>query len=350
MPDIDDFFDEGLPDGPPRDQWGRPKLFPRGVDQSDPANRKPYTRASSLSDYLADFAHIWKWKFRYLARSLGQNSDLAMLAGAECYTTGFDQGTLKVNRASGRRLDEIIERALERGKISERADYGTAWHALTEPGNDGNVDDPFMVADVRSYMELVQKINAVILGTELFCANDDLMVAGTFDNLKYVPGYGIVITDKKSSRDVHGEDFRIQLSSYANAELYDWETDKRTTLEEYVESIGWDPSLINRDVGLIFWTASHSGQAEVLELDLVKGYEAAHHATWVRDNHRKGKHQWPAEPKILAALEAGRAKLLEIIAEAPSLAVLESIWNTKDAQAIWTDEHTAAAVARKAEL
>lgn len=360
MPDIDDFFTEGaLPDGPPRDRYGRPMLVVKPhttglcslcADKGDDkGHRKPYTRASSLSDYLADFAHIWKWKFRYLTRAMGQNSDLAMLAGAECYTTGFDQGELKENRASGRRLDDIAERALERGKISERADYGTAWHALTEPGNDGYVSNSFMVKDVRSYVDLVAKLNAVILGTELFCANDELMTAGTFDNLMFVPGYGIVITDKKSAREVHGEDFRIQLSSYANSELYDWENDTRQSLEDYVASKGWDPALINRDKGLIFWTASHTGVAEAVELDLVKGYEAAHHAVWVRDNHRKGKHKWPAKKKIIEARESLEGSLLRWIETAPDAATLGSLWN-RWGKTIWNDKHTAAAVARKGAL
>jgi hypothetical protein len=349
--DADDFFEDApAPDGPPRDRYGRPMLFPRGADQTNEKNRKPYTRASSLSDYLADFSHIWKWKMRYLARSLGQNRDLAMLAGAECYTTGFDQGDLGENRASGRRLDEIVERALERGKISERADYGTAFHALTEPRNDGYVEDFHLERDVESYKALVDRLGAVILGTEMFTANDDLMVAGTFDNLMWVPGFGIIITDKKTSREVHGADFRIQLADYANSDLYDWETDQRQTLEEYVASIGWDPALINRKEGLIFWTASTTGKTEPVRLDLVAGLEAAHHAVWVRDKHKKGKHSWPAEAEILESLERGRAILLDGIQKAKSEATLNYLWNTLDVQAIWTDEHTAAAVKRKAEL
>lgn len=371
MTDADDFFEEQKPDGPRRDRYGRPLLIPRPHVPTDEilevrgetgsvcmacakgdekGHRKAYTRASSLSDYLADFSHIWKWKFRYLARALGQNRDLAMLAGAESYTTGFDQGELAENRASGRRLDDIIERALERGRISERADYGTAFHALTEPQNDGYVEDFHLERDVESYKALLERLGAVILGTEMFTANDEWGVAGTFDNLMWVPGYGIVITDKKTSREVHGADFRIQLADYANSDLYDWETDERRTLEEYVASIGWDPALINREDGLIFWTASTTGVTVPVRLDLVAGKEAGERAVWVRDHHKKGKHNWPVENKILAAKEAGHAKLLEIIAEAPTEAVLMGIWNTMDVQAIWTDEHTAAAVNRKAAL
>ena len=101
----EDFF---ALDGPPRDRWGRPLLFPRGhdADCADCAglspdqqpHRTPYTRASSFADYLDDFSHLHTWEMRYLARGLGRHRDLAMLAAAECYTTGFDKGDEKANR------------------------------------------------------------------------------------------------------------------------------------------------------------------------------------------------------------------------------------------------------------
>ena len=339
--DTEDFFAEIL-DGPPRDRWGRPMLYPRGS-----ADRLAYTRASSLADYLADFSHIWKWKFRYLARSLGQNRDLAMLAGAECYTTGFDKGDDKDNRASGKRLDEIIERALERGKISEKADYGTVVHALTEPGNDGAVQYEDVEKDVASFWACVNELGIVILGTELFTANDDLMVAGTFDHLMYVPGYGIVITDKKTSSEVHGADFRIQLSSYANADLYDWESDERITLEEFIRRRGWDPDLLDRTKGLIFWIKN--GETKVYELDLAAGYEAARTAVWVRDHHKKGTHKWLVTDKIRKARLDLEESLERWISSAPDDSTLNTLWH-RWGKTIWGERHTAAAKQRKESL
>lgn len=280
---------------------------------------------------------------------MGRNPDLALLAAAEPYTTGFDKGEERANKESGWRLDEICERALERGKISEKADYGTAIHAVTEPGNDGDVSwHEKAEADRVSFWEKLKEIGAVIIGTEIFTANDDHFVAGTFDHLMYVPGYGIVITDKKTSSEVHGEDFRIQLSVYANADCYDPYTDERMTLEEFVASQGWDPTLLNRKDGLIFWIKN--GKTEVYRLDLVKGYEAAGHSTWVRDNHRKGTHKWKAEKTITAALEVSRMELLTEINGAKSVDRLTELWNDPQARAAWGPEHTEAAKARKAAL
>jgi hypothetical protein len=353
--DTDDFFD--APAGPARDRYGRPLLIPAWKatneelatmrpDAKD-ALREPYTRSSSLSDYLADFSHLWKWKMRYLARSLGQNRDLAMLAGAECYTTGFDMGEEKENRASGKRLDDVIERALERGKISEKADYGTVIHALTEPGNDGHVEYDDVAADNASFWQCVNDLGVTILGTELFTANDALRVSGTFDHLMYVPGYGIVITDKKTSKEVHGEDFRIQLATYAYADLLDWETDARISLEDYIRRCGWDPDLLDRTKGLIFHIKH--GKTDVVELDLAAGLEAAQHAVWVRDNHRKGKHKWPAKAKIAQARTQLEVALLRWIADAPDVDTLNTLWN-RWGKTIWNETHTAAAVSRREAL
>ncbi len=339
----DDFFDEVKPDGPPRDRWGRPLLIPAGETE-----RRAYTRASSLANMLADFGHIQTWRMRYLARSLGQHKDLAGLAGAECYTTGFDKGDDADNRASGRRLDEIIERALDRGGISEKADYGTVVHALTEPGNDGAADWGNAEKDAASFYALVENMGISILGTELFTANDGLWVAGTFDHLMHVPGYGIIITDKKTSGSIHGHDFGIQLTTYANADLYDWETDERTTLEDFVAAAGWDPALINRDVGLIFWIKD--GETHLHELDLVAGLEAAHHATWVRDVHRKGPGHKRVDKTVEKALDSEREALMRSISVAPTEHEIERLWYWMPYQVIWTPDHTAAAVARKEAL
>lgn len=354
----EDFFAKTQDDGPPRDRYGRPLLFPRGHDPECPEckgkdamfqpHRRWYTRSSSLSDMLADFGHIQKWRMRYLARSMGYNRDLAMLAAAETYTTGFDKGDEKENRASGKRLDDIIERALDRQGISEKADYGTAVHAWTEPGNDGYVFND-AAADVQSFKDKVTSTGSVILGTELFTANDRWWAAGTFDHLMYVPGYGIVITDKKTSSAVHGHDFAIQLVTYAHADLYDWETDERMTLEEYIASLGWDPGLLNRDQALIWWIKD--GRTTLHELDLVEGAQAADRAVWVRDIHRKGTGQKKVDSKVEKALEMERSALLTMIQQADSEAALTNLWNNRALRAVWTEQqHTQAAKARKESL
>lgn len=339
---ITDFFD--VTQGPPRDKYGRPLLIPRGGTEDD---RQWYTRASSLGDKIEDFAFLHKWQMRYLAIGLSRNMDLVRLAAAEIYTTGFGKGDSKENTASGKRVDDVIERALERAKIHEKADYGTAVHARTEPDNQGVDPDEMQAKEVQSFWDLVAELGVTIIGTELFTANDEVRTAGTFDHLMYVPGYGIIITDKKTSSKA-SESYDVQLSVYANADLYDYETDTRVTLEEYIASKGWDPALLNRDEGLIFWIKN--GRTQTRFLDLKRGYQAARVAAWVRDEHHTKGTAKDVTKAVREKVVAQRAELLLWIQSAPSLDYLGRLWNDRTLQSIWTDQHTEAAKQRKAEL
>lgn len=342
--DIADFFD--LEQGPPRDRYGRPLLIPRGGTEED---RRWYTRASSVADMLENHYNVHVWEKRYLAVGLSRRMDLVRLAAVEEYTTGFDKPDDRTNRASGKRLDDIITRALDHAKIHEKADYGTVVHARTEPGNEGDDPDDKQVDDVDSFWDCLKRIGAVIIGTELFTANDEIWVAGTFDHLMYIPGYGIVITDKKTSRDPK-ESYDVQLAAYSRADLYDYEADARTSLEDYVASQGWDPALINRSKGLLFWIKN--GQCTAHEVDLDKGYESAKIATLhVRDVHRKKKRQADdVTSTIESTVAEQRARLSQALSTAPSVDALLAIWNNPAAQAIWTDELTAVGAARKGSL
>src|SRR5690606_35027111 len=109
-------------------------------------------------------------------------------------------------------------------------------------------------------------MRVVHIGTEVFTANDELRSAGTFDHLDYVPGLGIVVTDKKTSSKAKSS-YDVQLAGYSRSDVYDPETDQRQTLEEYVAERGWDPALINRSKGIIWWIKDGRTQARILDLD-----------------------------------------------------------------------------------
>lgn len=348
MEELDDFLEEFFEaDKPPRDSSGRPLLIPRGLELVD-ENRAPYTRASGLGDILEEFSFLWKWKMRGLAVGLAQSMDLVRLAAAETYTCGFAEDEV-ANRESGRRVDQVIERAMDRAGVDMKADYGTAIHARTEPGNTGTDPDEKQRVDVASCLDLWAELGIVNLGTEVFTANDELRVAGTFDHLSWVPGYGIVVTDKKTSAKAKSS-YDIQLSIYANADVYDKETDQRLSLEEYVVSLGWDPGLLNRDVGIIWWVKG--GRTEARFLDLANGYEWAKIAARIRDERRPAASRVAPNvtKKIAKELITHRTALLDAIAHAPGAQELYQLWDNPVNQAIWTAEHTAAASARKEEL
>ena len=240
----------------PRDPAsGKPFIVPRG--EMEPVK---YDRASSLADYLAkDIFGIKRWEMRYLAIGLGRRPDLAALCGVETYTTGLGLvrplPTAEENRASGARLDEHIERALDSAGIHEKADIGTVVHAGTEQGFTGG--DGVVPGDlawmVEAYHELIAGLTPV--ATEVFTANDTTRTAGTFDHAYRIEDQelarqlseafkvdltGTMIGDKKTGKSVHVGDFEVQLGgTYANGEVYLGPpidgVDQRLTLEEYFE-------------------------------------------------------------------------------------------------------------------
>ena len=348
MEDFDDFISQFFePDKPPRDSSGRPMLIPRGVAVAD-VNRVPYTRASGLADVLEEFSFLWKWKMRGLAKGLADRPDLARLVAAEDYTCGFAEND-RANREAGRRIDQVIERAMDHAGVDMKADYGTAIHLRTEPENEGTDPDDKQIDDVDSCWQLWVELGVVHLGTEVFTACDELMSAGTFDHLSYVPGYGIVVTDKKTSSKAK-QGYDVQLGGYSRSDVYDPETDQRMTLEEYIESLGWDPRLLNRSVGIIWWVKN--GKTEPRFLDLDNGFRWAKVAADIRDNRRPQASR--VAPNVVNTIRAEVSKqrdsLLTALQLAPTVDYLMGIWNNPAAQAIWTDDHTAAATARREEL
>ncbi len=344
MDEIADFVEEFFePEYPPR-RNGMPLLIPRGVERLD-ENRVAYTRASGLADHLEEFSFLWKWKMRGLAKGLADSMDLIRLVAAEDYTTGFAEDE-QANRAAGKRIDLVIERAMDRSGTDAKADYGTAIHARTEPGNQGTDPDEKQRLDQESCWDLWRTLGVVHLGTEIFTACDELMSAGTFDHLSYVPGLGIVITDKKTSAKAK-QNYDVQLGGYSRSDVYDPRTDERMTLEQYVQAQGWDPALLNRSVGIIWWVKD--GRTQARQLDLDNGFRWAKVAATIRDERRPQASRVAKDvtKSLVSESEKQRATLLTRIAQAATVEDLTKLWNHPAAQAIWTDAHTDAAKARK---
>ncbi len=214
---------------------------------------------------------------RNLAKAMGQSPDLCELAACEPYSTGLTNPTVgRAKSASGRALDSIIERALDRVRLHEKADRGTAVHAWTEPANQEYIS-PAARADVESFRQCIVDNGIQIGATEVFMANDPLRAAGTFDHLCWVPGFGWVICDKKTGK-MDADHFGVQLSVYAYGEVYDPATRTRRSLEDLVGT-----AEINREVGIVFAIAN--GKTTLKEDDLVKGRRGAQAAADARDYH-----------------------------------------------------------------
>lgn len=280
------FANAPTPDEVQRSGSGAPMLYPRGSQY-----RAVYTRASGLADYISEQEFFHRWEMRYLAMGIARNPDLAGAAAVETYNTGLLHPAYGAQKtASGRRLDDIIHKALDREGIHEKADYGTAVHGFTEPGAPAVPpwQGPWgqIGPDVASFEEWNAAYGVRILQTERFVANDTVMAAGTFDHLVEVPGHplltGLVIADKKTGK-YEPHHWVVQLATYAHAEPYDPD-DSRP---------GW-PGEVNQKYGLVWQIREGKTVGHIVDLEV--GWEAAQHAAWVRDYNARTDLGSPFKP------------------------------------------------------
>lgn len=292
----------------PRGAGGNPLLVPRGLEGK--GIRAEYTRASSMADFIEEKEHIHRWEMRYLAKAMGQNEDLAALAACETYSTGISDATFgRSKSASGRRLDEIVNRAFDRVRLHEKADRGTAVHGFTEPawwtGEHSYDQIPERLrGPVAAFWEINRRECIDIVATEQFTANDTTMSAGTFDHLVRIPGHPLfgdqyVVSDKKTG-NFDPLSWIVQISTYANGDAYDTSNDTRPA---------W-PGPINKDYGLVWQIdcepdTKQEGRVKLWVVDLALGWKLAQIAAEVRDAHKRTdlavKYQSPTFAQRLAA-------------------------------------------------
>lgn len=276
-----------------RDAKDNPLIVPRG--ETVPI---AYTRASSLSKYLAeDSWSLSKWRERYLAQGIAKNPDLAMRAAAVHYSTGPLTGTMPISerKRAAEELDAVGDEAKQRAGISEAANVGTAGHSLTEPGNQGEIHD--------GLIDVVKGYNIVTAGfervaSEVFVANDLLRVAGTFDSLYLSPEFPgfCIIGDTKTGKNYHQAEFEIQLAGYAGGEVYlgdpeeregegriagdgrELPVDQRLTFEEFAGL----PVLLHTAY-LVHVSVTGAPKPRVIKLDLERGRRLALQCAATRD-------------------------------------------------------------------
>ena len=344
MPDEIDLFFGGDDDayfGPPRDRYKRPMLIPTAqypgltADQRMQAAqgglRVPYTRASSLASYIANFKALHTWQMRRTAKGLSLRPDLMAMAAA---LPRFENDSKK-DKLTNVRLDEIIEQGAEYGQIHEQANWGTAIHSFTDPNGDRSHVPDAMKADVESFATTIARLGVKILDTEVFTANDLLKGAGTVDHLLYVPGYGKILGDKKTG-DLKPLEYAVQFATYRFGERYDWETDTRTP---------WGDD-VNADFAFVIDIPAGKGKTEFHLLDLRYGLDMARIAAQVRDGHTasRTKVEKNINARIFEAHDAEQRMLAEQVKDAQSREELLAI---REANLFaWSDEHTETAKRR----
>lgn len=340
---LDGFFstdDDGYY-GPPRDRYKRPLLIPTAeypgltpeqrVLAAQGNFRAPYTRASSMSNYIADFEALHKWQRRRLAKGLGSREDLCAMAAS--LPLFFNDS--KKDKLTNSRLDEIIDLAMEIGQVHEQANWGTAIHQYTEPDKVTGPVPKRMVDDVAAFYSEIDRLGIKVLETEVFTAHDRHKCAGTVDHMLWVPGYGKILGDKKTG-DLKPLEFAVQMVEYRDGVPYDWEADQR----------GDWPEDLNADFALVLDIQPGSGRLAIHELNLTWGRKMADLAADVRDGHQASRLnvRKSINDEIAEHLEAGKAETLAMIDSATTrdemLAIRELRWEW------WSDEFAALCKAR----
>lgn len=304
---------------PPRDRWGRPLVIPPDGGKK----RVGYMRATTLASTLEDTFNLSRWQQRMVAEGLSAREDLLLAAAA--------------HRGDKERLNAICEQAIEAAKGTAAATTGTALHALTDAYDRGTLDLATVPGTHRKDVEAFARVTAplTVKGIEVFGVLDAYEVAGTCDRIYEWPagsGQHYIGDTKTGSVDWGAGKIAMQLALYSRMTRYDLATDQRDP----------HPLKVSHDLGIVVHLPAGSGTAELLFVDIHRGWNSTKLARDVRAWRKADKwlHPFP-DPKAADPLA-------EKIAVADSVDALNALWTFHGAQ--WTALHTDLAKARKAIL
>lgn len=244
-------------------EGGRPLIVP--LEGGQPI---AYTRVSTLSKMLDNKDALTRWKQRQVVVGMSLRTDLVDLARAV--------------QEDKRKLDEVVQSAMDAARSDEAANLGTILHSLTENVDDGcdlNSLASVYQPDMWAYQQAMQGIK--VMARECFVVNDELQAAGTFDRILQLPDGRVVVADIKTGqhepRYPHGA--TTQVAIYANSQFYDPDRGRLGFLRDFG---------VSTDVGLMIHLPAGSGKCDLYELDLSVGMALARTAVAIQQAF-KGK-------------------------------------------------------------
>jgi len=258
-----------------RDRWGRPLIIP-----TDGGKPVAYTRFSSHGQCLEDRFGLEKWKIRTAGKGLSLRSDLYAQVAA-CPPD------------DSRRLDSLMEAALEAGGSSVGAGLGTALHEFTQNYDLGistldNIPEPWRY-DVEIYAKTLEQHGLTVDHEliEVALVNDDLMLAGTADRFYEREDGTLVCADIKTGKQIGNNPlaYIVQLAAYANSMRYNIETGVRQPVGP-----------VDLDYGLLVHLPSGRAECTLYQVDLREGLEIARLASSVRTVQKRRGLVSPVEP------------------------------------------------------
>jgi hypothetical protein len=248
---------------PTRDRYGRPLITPVG-------GGKPvgYTRVTTLAKALDDGGGLIPWKAT--ATIVGAMRRQGLFARWQALASKAQGDPWYHSAETKAAAKKLVEECAEAGGSTDRADLGTALHAIAEQADLGRPVhiQPNLRADLDAYHATLAAHGVEILPEwmERFVVLDDWQVAGTFDRLVRMPDGRLVVADLKTGADLKysWQSIAVQLAAYAHGLDYDVTTAVRTPLPEH-----------DMSVGLVIHLPAGTGTCTLYTVDLVAGWEAA---------------------------------------------------------------------------
>lgn len=263
-----------------RDQWGRYLVVP-------PAGGKPtgYTRATTVAKVLDDGGGLIPWKATLAMTGLMRRPGLRARFEA-LYSRHPEAGPWYGSPEAKTEAKKLVEECAEAGGSSDRADVGTALHAIVEQHNRGQVPtitQESTLADFRAYVSTIQAAGITFdpRTIELTLIHDAWKVAGTADmGVARVPGLGDVIADLKTGTNLEysWRSIAVQLAIYANADCAyrqgmasDGSEDRRYAIQP-----------VSRDWAVVIHVPAGEGRCQLYKVNIAAGWEAFERSMWVR--------------------------------------------------------------------
>jgi hypothetical protein len=334
---------------PARDDYGR-YLLP------DPTSgvERGFTRATTVAHTLSDDFKINQWRRRMVAEGLTVRRDLLDEVAGAARDLAMAEGW-RAQRPHKDRLDLLCDQAAHAAGADRGSELGTALHSLTEWADAERLDEvdldalpASLIDDLVAYTDTMEaeKIQRPAEWIERITVNVAIDSAGTFDRVLRLPDGRLVIGDLKTQKtvDFGWMEIATQLAEYAYAEyLYD---------EDEGRLVPMIP--VDREVGVVMHLPVGSARCQLFEVDLVEGWRCAQLAAEVRRTRSHTKSM--GRPYIRRAASSAATSsnpgdpLLYNIRNAQHPDALAALWRDATARGRWTDAHTNAARARKAEL
>lgn len=262
-----------------RNQWGQYLVLPPGG--TSPIG---YVRATTVAKTLDDGGGLAPWKST--ATVVGALRRPGLLARWQALMAVHPDPWYSTAE-SKKNAKRLVEECMEAGGSTDRADLGTALHAIIEQRNLGRPGTPILQqhlqADVDAYAATIDAAG-ITFNSELLEAMvvlDEHRVAGTADLLEVdVPGHGRMVGDLKtgSNLEYSWQSIAVQLATYAHAdnvyiqgEAADGSQDRRLPMPE-----------LSQQWGLVIHLPAGEARCDLYLVDLVAGWDAFERSMWTR--------------------------------------------------------------------